>query len=76
VEVEAVVNTEISRHDAALSCWSHTAFLSSMIPQECGSGKDATINKAGNDAASRPEKTTINKVGNDAASRPEKTTIN
>jgi hypothetical protein len=76
VEVEAVVNTKLSQHDAALSCWSHAAFQSSMIPQECGSGKDATINKVGNDTASRPEKTTINKVDNDAASRPEKTTIN
>jgi hypothetical protein len=38
--------------------------------------QDSTINKVGNDAASRPEKTTINKVGNDAASRPKKTTIN
>jgi hypothetical protein len=50
----------LSRHAAATSrrcrrnieaSWSHTAFLSSMTPQECGSGKDnATIKKVGIDA--------------------------
>ena len=66
-------------------CMVSYCFHSSIIPQECGSGNDATIkiNQDGDDAASCPTDDesrrrqcrkssyqTSNRVGSDAASRP------